>query len=199
MSLFLSNIPQANDNLDFSQGQLLSNNAGLDTVFAIDHTLFSDSTANKGFHKKVTLYQVASDPAQTFPSSLIYSKNVGSTPNRVTNLYFSSKPETGADVVKQLTGSIITESGNDGQGGTYNLFQTPWNFKIFTGQTASFSGSRTFTLSGASNFGATIYTAQASAFGAGPISTSITPTTNAKTMNIQTSNSAPVYWIVITS
>ena len=54
MSLFLPNIPQPSDNLDFSQGQLLSNNQGLDTVFGVDHYKFSDATANKGFHNTVT-------------------------------------------------------------------------------------------------------------------------------------------------
>lgn len=54
MSVFLPNIPQPTDNLDFSQGQLLSNNQGLDAVFGIDHYKFSDPTANKGFHNTVT-------------------------------------------------------------------------------------------------------------------------------------------------
>src|SRR5260221_3282050 len=54
MTLFLPNIPQPNDNLDFSQGQLLSNNQGLDTVFGIDHYPFSDASGNKGFHNTVT-------------------------------------------------------------------------------------------------------------------------------------------------
>jgi len=54
MSLFIPTIPQANDNLDFSQGQLLSNNAGLDTVFGVDHYKFSNATASKGFHNQVT-------------------------------------------------------------------------------------------------------------------------------------------------
>ncbi len=57
MSLFIPSIPQANDNLDFSQGQLLNNNSGLDTVFGIDHYKFSDATVNKGFHNKVTTPQ----------------------------------------------------------------------------------------------------------------------------------------------
>ncbi len=109
---FLSNIPQANHNLDFSQGQLLSNNAALDTIFSADHTIFSGSGPNRGFHNKVTLYQVATDPSQTFPGSLIYSKNAGSMPNRVTNLFFSSKPETGVDKVAQITNqALVTTSG----------------------------------------------------------------------------------------
>lgn len=54
MSLFIPTIPTSGQNLDFSQGQLLSNNQGLDTVFGVDHYKFSDGTANKGFHNKVT-------------------------------------------------------------------------------------------------------------------------------------------------
>lgn len=54
MSLFIPTIPEPDDNLDFSQKQLLSNNAGLDTVFGIDHYNFSDASSNKGFHNEVT-------------------------------------------------------------------------------------------------------------------------------------------------
>lgn len=57
MSLFIPTIPTSGQNLDFSQGQLLNNNAGLDTVFGVDHYKFSDATANKGFHNKVTTPQ----------------------------------------------------------------------------------------------------------------------------------------------
>lgn len=57
MSLFLPNIPAPSDNLDFSQPELLSNNQGLDTVFGIDHTKFSNASSNKGFHNKVTTAQ----------------------------------------------------------------------------------------------------------------------------------------------
>jgi hypothetical protein len=54
MSLFIASIHQPSDKLDFSQGQLLSNNQGLDTVFGIEHYKFSDATTNKGFHNTVT-------------------------------------------------------------------------------------------------------------------------------------------------
>lgn len=65
MSGFLPNIPQPGDNLDFSQGQLLINNQSLDAVFGIDHTLFSDATANKGFHNHVTSIPQTSVPTTT--------------------------------------------------------------------------------------------------------------------------------------
>lgn len=65
MPVFLPNIPQPSDNLDFSQGQLLANNQSLDSVFGIDHTLFSDATVNKGFHNKVTSIPQSSVPTTT--------------------------------------------------------------------------------------------------------------------------------------
>lgn len=53
--VFKPNIPQANDILSDSQGDLLGNFQQLDTSFGIDHFPFSDQTADNGFHKKVTL------------------------------------------------------------------------------------------------------------------------------------------------
>lgn len=81
MSLFLPNIPQPNDNLDFSQGQLLSNNQGLDTVFGVDHYKFSDATVNKGFHSYIHTPQQAAHPTTTATVPQMYamqdSANVG--------------------------------------------------------------------------------------------------------------------------
>lgn len=67
MSLFIPSIPQPGDNLDFSQGQLLSNNQGLDTVFGIDHYKFSDATVNKGFHNQVTTPAYVANPPTSAP------------------------------------------------------------------------------------------------------------------------------------
>lgn len=73
MALFIPTIPQANDNLDFSQGQLLTNNAGLDTVFGIDHYTFSDATANKGFHNQVTTPSHIGGHPATGANPILYS------------------------------------------------------------------------------------------------------------------------------
>jgi hypothetical protein len=100
MSLFLPNIPQSSDNLDFSQGQLLSNNQGLDTVFGIDHTLFSDSTANKGKHKKSTYFAQAASPGTSASESAIYSKTAGTGTNEIYIQKESTAP-AGSDI--QLT------------------------------------------------------------------------------------------------
>jgi len=51
---FDPNIPQPNDNLSDSQGDLLANNVFLNTSFGIDHYPFSDATSNNGFHNQVT-------------------------------------------------------------------------------------------------------------------------------------------------
>lgn len=78
MSLFLPNIPQGPDNLDFSQGELLSNNQGLDTVFGIDHYKFSDATANKGFHNHVTTPAIiGGHPITAANLPLIYAATAG--------------------------------------------------------------------------------------------------------------------------
>ena len=72
---FLPNIPQPGDLLSFSQGQLLSNNQGLDAIFGIDHYPFSNATANKGYHA------VTHWPSQTPPSSnASYAQMYGNAP-----------------------------------------------------------------------------------------------------------------------
>ena len=51
---FNPNIPQPNDLLSDSQGDLLINMTALDTVYGGDHYPFSDVTANSSKHKTVT-------------------------------------------------------------------------------------------------------------------------------------------------
>ena len=90
MSLFLPNIPQAGDNLDFSQGELLTNNQGLDTVFGVDHYKFSNASVNKGFHNKVTTPQFYVNPevAPVYPTV---------NPTTTTNpVLYSYQPTDGA-------------------------------------------------------------------------------------------------------
>lgn len=137
---YVRNQPIAGDDLDISQPKLVTNTNGADDSFGVDHFQFSDTSANNGFHKKVTLAQVAADPAQAFPEALVYTKNLGITPNRLTELFFSSKPETGADIVKQLTGDLTTQSVNGGTaGGSIFRTVTPWGLTIYSGQTNAFN------------------------------------------------------------
>lgn len=102
MSLFLPNIPQAGDNLDFSQGQLLSNNQGLDTVFGIDHYTFSNATANKGFHNQVTTpAHGGGEPTTAANLPLLYALSVG---GNLGVLQFTKGP----NIANTFPGSPIT-------------------------------------------------------------------------------------------
>lgn len=65
--IFLPNIPQGTDFLDQSWIQLLSNNQSLDGIFGIDHYKFSDTTANQGFHNKVTTPVFVDNPPTGLP------------------------------------------------------------------------------------------------------------------------------------
>lgn len=120
MSLFIPTIPQPGDNLDFSQGQLLSNNSGLDTVFGVDHYKFSDATVNKGFHNQVTT-PVRSHPV-TGPNPVFYgaqdSANLGvlqysSGPNNAvpTPLTMLQSPSTPISLAPNGTTNIIDFTG----------------------------------------------------------------------------------------
>lgn len=95
MSLFLPNIPQPNDALDFSQSQLLSNNQGLDTVFGVDHYKFSDATANKGFHNQVTTPEFTLAPPTPSPVPPI----TGASP-----IFYALKPTTPIGVLQYSRG-----------------------------------------------------------------------------------------------
>jgi hypothetical protein len=198
---YLPNIPQPTDFLSVSQGNLLTNFQSLDSTFDVDHTAFSNTSANLGKHAQVTLFEVQADPTLTFPETMVYSKNVGTTPNRVTNLYFATKPETGMEQVLQLTGSIITSSGTvNPTSGAYNVFQTPWGFRIFMGTTGDLPlGANALTLS-ADTFGSTIYNAQATSLIGGSASyASITAGTSSNGLNLYVAgtNNKNFYWLVI--
>lgn len=76
------NIPQPNDNLSTSQGQLLNNFGQLNTIFAFDHYTWNDATTgSRGFHKKVTFPVPITIAAPTGTSSVFYSKLVSSVPS----------------------------------------------------------------------------------------------------------------------
>lgn len=122
MSLFVPTIPTAGQDLSFSQGQLLSNNSGLDTVFGMDHYKFSDATANKGLHNTVTtpLYEqipTTGTPSVTPPvtttNAILYAfqntANIGP-------LQYSAPPSAGVPTpitMLQAPTAISMTQGND--------------------------------------------------------------------------------------
>lgn len=187
-------IPQASDTISASQPPILTNFFELNTVFGIDHVKFDDATlANRGHHLKVTFNDVlGADPGLLAPACSLYTKATGAG----NQLFFQN-----AVNIVQLTGSVLADSGNDGFGGSYQMFQTPWGIRCWVGQLQPFVGARNYTLSGASSFGPAVYTAQISAFGGGPKATSITPTAGANTFNAQMGapGAQPAWWFVITA
>jgi hypothetical protein len=169
------------------------NFAQIGTSFAVNHVPLNTSLSN-GYHTLINFAaEQSSDPNLTAPLASLYTKAASGSPE----LFFQNGSM--ASNVIQVTGSILIESGNDGQTGTYNVFQTPWGIKIFTGQTKSFSGSLNCTFSGAQTFGSIIYTSQATPFGGGAIACSFTPSAGANTFNVMTAATIPLRWLAITN
>jgi hypothetical protein len=64
---YIPNIPQANDDLDDSQPQILGNFQAADASFGKDHYAFSNLTTNNGFHNIVTQPAYVEVPPTGFP------------------------------------------------------------------------------------------------------------------------------------
>lgn len=102
--VFVANIPQGTNKLKTSQQQLLANNLQLDASFGTDHYAFSNTTANNGFHQKVTTPDQVTDPTTTtnpilygkdsFNAGIIqYSKGVSdAVPTPLTSIHSASTP-----------------------------------------------------------------------------------------------------------
>lgn len=84
--------PAAADKLNASQADLQENFTQLNNQYGTDHVAFNAS-ADNGYHQLVTLNDVQADPGQAFPITSLYTKHVGTGPNRYTNLYFEADPE----------------------------------------------------------------------------------------------------------
>jgi len=67
MSIYNPNIPQANDDLSDSQGQILQNFNKADSSFGTDHYRFSDLTVNNGFHNRMTTPAFVDSPPTGLP------------------------------------------------------------------------------------------------------------------------------------
>lgn len=183
-------IPAANELISVSQGQIQTNFSQANGIFGNDHYAFN-APSNAGSHKQVTLVAEAA-PSTPVSQVAVYCNTVSA----VTDL-FMRRESDGASL--QLTGNIMTASGNDGHGGTYQLFQTPWGLKFFTGTTAAFSGNRNFTLS-ASVFGGTVYTSQATGYDNGtPTGVYMFLTGGTNAFQLTTAFSIIVKWFVITN
>ena len=116
---FNPNIPQAGDRPSGSQGQLLTNFAALNTVFAVDHLAFN--AVDGGEHQQVTLNSVVGDPGLADPKCSLYIKTIAGD----SELSFEKYDNTAAaNLVQQMTNLAITTVG------TNNGITTPWGLII---------------------------------------------------------------------
>ncbi len=182
--------------------QILTNWSQLNTQFGTDHAPLTEPQAsNQGHHKLVRLYDVAADPTLSSPQSQVYSKPVTFGADTFRSLFFAQKPNTAAQIIRQLTDLSYTAGAVVSAATTLNfrVYDTPWGWRITTGQTAPFAGSRTFNGVSPGTLGAILY-AGATGSGGGPVSTSISPNSPGATdINVQASNSISVYILIIST
>ncbi len=91
-------IPQSNENLSTSQGQMLINFTQLDTQFKQDHDGFNISGSNgSGDHTQVTFLQPKTAPGAIYPKATLFTKPFGTAapaPGLNTELYLQENRQT---------------------------------------------------------------------------------------------------------
>ena len=101
-------IPNPNDLISDSQGQIFTNFGQLNTVFGIDHVTYNPVIAASGMHQFVTIRTISADPIApnpkllTFQQSEIYTKSFGTAANRNTELYFAEARETSPTLINLI-------------------------------------------------------------------------------------------------
>lgn len=103
-------IPQPNDLLSDSQGDILQNFSAANTSFGINHYPFDNATVNNGKHKYVSLPPQVSSPATASNELALFTKTLSSG----IALFLTRNNSTSFDV--QLTTSSIQQplSANNG-------------------------------------------------------------------------------------
>ena len=119
--VYQADIPDPNDLISISQGEIKDNFTALNVGFAIDH--YAYDVADAGKHKKIT-YQapLVADPGLASPIASLYTKTIAGK----SQLFFQNGA-LATDAV-QLTTPTITTVGND------NSITTPWGIKIKWGR-----------------------------------------------------------------
>lgn len=120
--------PQATDFLSQSASDIQANFSVANTIMAIDHYPFDNLSAEKGFHKQVTLPESSAAPATGTNVGALYTK-VGTTPAE-TNLFFRAEGLTGYEY--QMTKTISASTANFAQNAAYTVssinYQGGWTF-----------------------------------------------------------------------
>ncbi len=127
-------IPNANDLIANSQGEIKTNFFQLNDQFGKDHVPFNNAGSNgTGFHTKVTL-ELGSDPAANTTDVILYNKQVNYTGPTTRNELFLRQSSNDGSAVIQLTD--LFQAINTGSSGSTFL---PGGLAIKWGQ-FTFSG-----------------------------------------------------------
>ena len=189
MTDFNPAIPQPNDNLSTSQGQILNNFAQLDTIFDLNHFTWDNATvAYRGLHRKIDFPSPTTVTAPTGTASVLYPQLISG----VASPYFDNS-----------VGSTAIWRGGSGNGlatltGTNLTLPNGLQFSFGTAQ-ANSSGNATVTFNFPNNlYSATLTVINSSARFAQWTST---PTKMSGNLHIQGSSGTPhadyFYWIAI--
>lgn len=154
-SVYNGIIPQANDFLSISQGQILNNFGAIQSLIQTDHTDFPSGTKTAGQHDRVSFTVQTSPPAQNLPNRANWvAGQVGmySALNGTTNqneLYIN---KTNQATVKQIPAtasvlSVTSAPGNHITGWTY----LPSGILLKWGNSQQFSGLLNIQVNGIAN------------------------------------------------
>lgn len=125
MSVYLPNIPAANDIISVSQGQLQTNfqqiDNGVSNGIANDHISLTNATAaDRGHHANIRFVQQGADPATAVDQIGLYAKDVGGTPrlfireesNGTIYQLNANNPSLGTTGYTWLPGGLLLQWGN---------------------------------------------------------------------------------------
>ena len=135
-------VPTGLVNLDVDYQNLQANNAQLDVTFGIDHTTFSNATAQNGYHKvihQIPFSTTASNPPNNQPVvapaavsgfGQLFQAQIDNGLGADEALFFLS----GGNKLTQLTGNLAPLAATNGYTSLPGGFIIQWGFKAQTSQ-----------------------------------------------------------------
>lgn len=106
-SIYQPSIPTGLVDLDQDYQNIQNNFQQLDTTFGVDHTTFSNNTAQNGYHTVVHLIPQSGTPATTASAGQLFTKVPSIPPGGDKQLFYQT-PNGG---VEQLSGSFASTNG----------------------------------------------------------------------------------------
>jgi len=106
---YLNNIPNANDILAISQGQIKENFSQLQTQFSVDHDSLLAGGAT-GKHFKLTMPEQSSDPTTGADEGVLYTKDSGTE----TDLYYRTENNGLIRKISNMINAYVVFTGATG-------------------------------------------------------------------------------------